>query len=140
MWFRSIRSNSTEIRRYRVSFGEVVLTDIPSWIGVVHAGNKRSEPDTSTRQIRHAPTAVNPSRSHSVGMYFPLALAACRMDCPSRALISSPSIRIDIFFCGKILLPSAQLAHIGGFDVASQAAAGCVQCLFVIESGHHLIL
>src|SRR5271169_4781404 len=102
-------------------------------MGVVHAGNKRSVPETSTRQMRQAPTAVSPSRSQSVGMYLPLALAACRMVWPSSALINSPSIRIDNFFCGKVSLLSAHvcLAHSGladvdGSHVATQATAGFI--------------
>ena len=70
------------------------MTDIPSWMGVVHAGNNRSVPETSTKQIRHAPTSVRPSSAHSVGICFPLARAACRMLWPSEALINSPSMRI----------------------------------------------
>ena len=71
------------MRRYRASFGEFVVTDMPSCIGVVQAGNKRSLPETSTRHTRHAPTGREPVKAHSVGMYLPLALAAWRMVCPS---------------------------------------------------------
>src|SRR5438445_1350852 len=113
-------------------------------MGVVHAGNKRSVPETSTRQMRQAPTAVRPSKSHRVGMYLWLALAACRMVWPSSALISSPSIRIDSFFCGKVLLLSARispcLAHVDGGHVAAQATAGFIQSFFMAQALHDFVL
>jgi len=61
---------------------------------------------------------------------------------PSSALISSPSIRIDIFFGGKVLLLSAHgpLDHIDGRDVATQAAAGFIERLFVAQAGYDFIL
>src|ERR1700687_3852239 len=115
-------------------------------MGVVQAGKSRSVPETSTRQIRQAPTAVRPSRSHNVGIYLPLALAACRMVWPSSALISSPSIRIDNLFCGKVELLSARvayvtrLAHVDGGYVTPQATAGLIQSLFLTQAGYHFIL
>src|ERR1700693_1172091 len=115
-------------------------------MGVVQAGKSRSVPETSTRQIRQAPTAVRPSRSHNVGMYLPLALAACRMVWPSSALISSPSIRIDNFFCGKVELLSARvayvtrLAHVHGGHVTPQTTAGLIQSLFLTQAGYHFVL
>ena len=59
-----------------VSFGELVVTDMPSCTGVVQAGSRRSMPETSTMHSRQAPTGVSPSRKQSVGMYLPLARAA----------------------------------------------------------------
>jgi len=119
-----------------VSLGDTVVTDIPSCTGVVQAGNNRSVPEISTMQSRQAPTGVSPSRSQSVGMRLPLARAACRMVWPSKALINSPSIRTESFFCGKAVL--LYLAHFGDFDVATQASARFIQRLFMAQAHDHL--
>src|SRR5690349_20947678 len=60
------------------------------------------------------------------------------MVCPSGALISSPSIRMDSFFCGKF--PSLRLTHCDGFDVATQTTAALVESLFRIEPADHFVL
>ena len=62
MWLRSTRSSSTAMRRYRFSLAEVVMIDMPSCMGVVQAGNRRSVPASSTMHTRHAPTALRPLR------------------------------------------------------------------------------
>src|SRR5579872_636168 len=113
---------------------------MPSWIGVVHAGNSRSVPETSTRQILQAPTAVRPSRSHNVGIYLPFAFAAWRMVCPSEALISSPSIRIDNFFCGNVGSFQRALAHHNPLDVATKAAAGFIHSFLLAQPRDYLFL
>ncbi len=73
---------------------------------------------------RQAPTGERPSISQSVGMNLPPALAACRMVWPSSALISSPSMRMDSFFCGKAALLS--LRYIRNFQIAAKATASLV--------------
>ena len=61
-WFLSTSRSSTAIFRYRASFAEAVLIDMPSCTGVVQAGSSRSVPASSTMHTRHAPTALSPSR------------------------------------------------------------------------------
>ena len=46
-----------------------------------------------------------PSRWQSVGMYLPLALRRLQDGLPSSALISSPSMRMENFFGGKVFAP-----------------------------------
>src|SRR5512142_2105708 len=82
-WLRSEKRNSRAIRRYWVSFGELVVTDMPSCTGVVQAGRSRPTPETSTTHSRHAPTALMPGSQHRVGMYLPLARATSRMVWPA---------------------------------------------------------
>src|ERR1035441_3039848 len=96
-WLRSEKRNSRAMRRYCLSFSELVVTLMPSCTGVVHAGSSRFTPDTSTMHKRQAPTGDRLSSQQSVGMYFPLARATSRIVWPCCAATYSPSIRMEIF-------------------------------------------
>src|SRR3974390_644249 len=109
---------------------------MPSCTGAVHAGRRRSDPETSTMQTRHAPTGDIPSRAQSVGMNLPLARAASSTVWPSWALTSSPSMRKDNFFGATIV--HSFLSNLHGLDVAAKTAAGLLQRLLMTEPGDDL--
>src|SRR5579872_842459 len=60
---------------------------------------------------------------------------------PSRAVISSPSIRIDNFFCDKVPpFRARSLAYVDCLDVAAQTATGFVEGFLMIQAGYDFIL
>ena len=68
------------------------MTRMPSAIAVVQAGNRRSEPSTSTTHTRHEPVSDRPRRWHIVGIVIPFSVATARIDSPSVPATSTPSI------------------------------------------------
>src|SRR6516164_8302180 len=58
------------------------------------------------------------------------------MVCPSSALISWPSMRIENFF---LATGRSFSAHVGRFHVAAKAPAGLVMGLFAREPGDHFV-
>jgi hypothetical protein len=56
---------------------EVVLIDMPSCTGVVHAGSSLSVPASSTMHTRHTPVALSPLRKQSVGRRYERITRLC---------------------------------------------------------------
>jgi len=72
----------------------VAVTFIPGSTARWQLGCGRSKPSTSTRHIRHAAAGASFSSSQSVGTLNPARWAARRIDSPTTAVTSWPSIVI----------------------------------------------